>query len=986
MFVLPASWAQERLWFLDRYDPGSALFNVPCALFVDGPLSPAALGAAFAEVARRHETLRTTFALDAAGELVQVVVPARSAREAAPPRVDLSALPAPRAEAEALRLARREVATPFDLAAGPLWRLVLVRLAADRHLLIFDVHHVVFDGWSLGVLLREVTALYAAALAGRRSPLPEPALQYADFAAWQRAELTGDALEAKLAPWREWLDGAPRLLELPMASARPAEQSHRGARRDALVPAATAGGVHGLARRLRVTPFTVFLAAFQALLGRLTGQDDLVVGTAVANRQPREVEGLIGFFANTLPLRADLGGDPSFAELVARVRKRATAAFTHQDVPFERLVDALAVERNPSHNPLIQVIFLLEDDGQAGLELAGAVCRPLDLDPGTSKYDLALTLSPRDGGYQARAIYATDLLAATAVDRLLSAYRVLLAAAVDGSRAADRRAALPRRRRPSPDPLRVERHRSAVAGRRLPPPGVRRAGDARPGGAGDRDRPGVVELRRAEPAGEPARPSPASARRRSRGAGRGAPRPHAVDGGGGAGGRQGRRRLRAAGDRLAAGAGALDRGAPRGELDAHRRRPASDAVAPLAADGLRHVVVADRPAAVADRAGEQSAAGRRSRRPRLHHLHLRLDRPPQGGGGPPPAGGQPRPVGQHHPRGRAGRPAAVHHRAVVRPLGLRPLRHPGRRCHRPARRRRGAARPRGVGSPAVRRRSHLLGLGAGRSPAVRRALPGSRRRGLGAIAAAAGLPLRRLGAGAAARPHPRRLPGGAGGRPGRRHRGDGVVQFLSGRGGRSALAVDPLRPADRQRPLPRPRPELRPLPAARPRRSLHRRRLPLRGLRRRSSAHRRAVPAGPFRPRLRRIGSAAGRPPLSHRRPRPLPARRQPRVPRPPRYPGKGARLPHRAGRDRGGARRAPGGGGGGGAGARGRPGRPAAGGLLRAQQRPAAGAGRAAPLRPDQAARLHGAGGVRRRRRLAAGAHRQARPQGAAGAGSGGS
>jgi amino acid adenylation domain-containing protein len=411
---LPLSFGQERLWFLYRLDPGSAVYNLALPFRLRGPLDPALLERSLDEVFRRHEALRTTFAERPGGELCQVVAPARST---ALPRVDLAGLPPPVAAAEADRLTAREVLRPFDLVRGPVARALLLRLGARQHQLLFCCHHVAFDGWSVGVLRRELGALYGAFRAGRPSPLPELPFQYADHAVWQRRWLSGEALETQLAYWRERLAGAPAALELPADRPRPLVQSFRGAQRPLAFPAELAAGLRALSRGEGATLFMTALAALLALLGRFTGKTDLVVGSPVANRRQPESEELLGFFVNALALRADLAGDPPFRALAAQVRDSALSAYAHQDLPFERLVEELQPVRDLSRTPLFQVVFAL-DPVRDGELAPGLGCELLRVDSGTAKFDLTLFLIESEGGLTGLLEYATDLFDAPTVLRL----------------------------------------------------------------------------------------------------------------------------------------------------------------------------------------------------------------------------------------------------------------------------------------------------------------------------------------------------------------------------------------------------------------------------------------------------------------------------------------------------------------------------------------------------------------------------------------
>src|SRR6185436_10309618 len=368
---LVLSFAQQRLWFLDQLEPGSPVYNLPAAIELTGRLDVPALAAAFGEVVRRHEAFRTTFSF-VEGEPAQVVAePAAFAL----PLVDLQGLPRPgNVEAESRRLAAAEARRPFDLGdprGGLMLRATLLRQGAERHTILLTMHHVASDGWSLGVLVREIGALYAAFAAGRPSPLPELPVQYADFAAWQRRHLSGERLAGELAWWRGRLAGMPPALDLPTDRPRQAVPSGRGAVQVFSIDREGRAGLTALSRRHGTTLFMTLLAGFAALLGRHAGQDDLAVGTPIAGRTRVEIEPLIGFFVNTLVLRADLSGDPGFGELLGRVREATLAAYAHQEVPFERLVEDLAPERDMGRLPLVQVLFSLQNAPSAPLQLPG---------------------------------------------------------------------------------------------------------------------------------------------------------------------------------------------------------------------------------------------------------------------------------------------------------------------------------------------------------------------------------------------------------------------------------------------------------------------------------------------------------------------------------------------------------------------------------------------------------------------------------------
>ncbi|HEY4575607.1 MAG TPA: condensation domain-containing protein, partial [Thermoanaerobaculia bacterium] len=426
--ALPLSFAQQRLWFIDQLQPGSPLYNLPVVLRVEGPLQPAVLRRSLSEIARRHEAVRTVFVLQGDSPAQVVMPPAPFPL----PLVDLSGLPEPAREAAARALAEKEASRPFDLARDAKLRALLLRLAAADHAVALTAHHVASDGWSMGILVREVTALYAAFAKGEPSPLPELPVQYADFAVWQRSWLHGEALEREIDWWRHQLAGLPPLLELPTDRPRPAVQSSRGAERPVRLSSGLVGRAGELGRREGATLFMVLLAAFQAVLARASGQDDLAVGTPVAGRNRVEVEGLIGFFVNNLVLRGDLSGDPTFRELLGRTREAELAAQGHQDVPFEKLVEELVAERSLAHAPLVQVVIALQNEPFGRLEIQGLRLRPVTLETAVAKFDLTLNLEEQGGGLAGMIEYATDLYDAATVDRLIAGCERLLAAAVAG--------------------------------------------------------------------------------------------------------------------------------------------------------------------------------------------------------------------------------------------------------------------------------------------------------------------------------------------------------------------------------------------------------------------------------------------------------------------------------------------------------------------------------------------------------------------------
>ncbi|HEU4558249.1 MAG TPA: condensation domain-containing protein, partial [Longimicrobium sp.] len=419
---LPLSFAQERLWFLSRLEPESAFYNTAVPLRLEGELDAGRLERALGEIVRRHEALRTTFA-EEDGSPVQVIAPFAGFTLAVE---RVAAADEPEREVEVRRRVSEEAARPFDLAEGPLFRATLLRLDAEDHLLLLSMHHVVSDGWSLQIFFRELGALYAAYREGLESPLAELPVQYADYAAWQRAELRGERLDRQLAWWKERLAGAPALLELPADHPRPAVQSYRGALERIALPIELLEGLRRVGRSEGATLYMVLLGAFQVLLGKYCGDDDVVVGTSIAGRTRREVEPLIGFFVNTLALRTDLSGDPGFRRLLRRVREATLGAYEHQDVPFERLVEELQPQRSLSQSPLVQVTFDLHEADIPDGGLAGLRDRAVEAEIRTTKFDLSLDLMVTSHGMAGGLTYSTDLFEAGTIRRMLDHLRRVL--------------------------------------------------------------------------------------------------------------------------------------------------------------------------------------------------------------------------------------------------------------------------------------------------------------------------------------------------------------------------------------------------------------------------------------------------------------------------------------------------------------------------------------------------------------------------------
>jgi amino acid adenylation domain-containing protein len=412
---LPLSFAQERLWFLDRLEPGSATYNIPVAWRLAGALDERALERSLGEILRRHESLRTVFA-EADGSPVQVVAPFAGFGL---PVEDLSGLGEADREAAVRRRSGEEARQPFDLSAGPPFRAALLRLGAEDHVLLLSMHHIVSDGWSMGVLFRELSALYAAFRDGGESPLAELPVQYADYAVWQREQLEGEVLDRQLAYWRERLADAPELLELPTDRPRPPVQTYRGAFAPVNLSPELLERLQALGRSEGATLYMTLLGAFGVLLSKYSGSDDIVVGSPIAGRTRREVEELIGLFVNTLVLRTDLSGDPGFRQVLRRAREVTLGAYEHQEVPFERLVAELQPERSLSHSPLFQVMFALQNAEGPGGDLPGLEVSGAGAEFASAKFDLSLTLEATAQGLRGGVTYATDLFERGTVERML---------------------------------------------------------------------------------------------------------------------------------------------------------------------------------------------------------------------------------------------------------------------------------------------------------------------------------------------------------------------------------------------------------------------------------------------------------------------------------------------------------------------------------------------------------------------------------------
>jgi amino acid adenylation domain-containing protein len=417
----PLSFAQQRLWFLQQLEPDSSAYHITQTWRLQGPLHLDALQQALATILERHESLRTYF-VATNGFPRQMIAPLEVFEL---PLIDLSAETSSREERLKSQL-EEEAHRPFDLTSGLMLRATLIRLSEEQHVLQIVMHHIASDGWSMNILNRELPLLYLAFASGQPSPLPKLTIQYADFAAWQRQWLVGDVLESQLSYWKQQLSGAPPLLELPTDYPRPPQPSYRGAQLTLTISQSLTKALKRLSQQTGTTLFITLLAAFNTLLYRYTQQDDIVVGSPIANRNRMELEGLIGFFANTLALRTDLSGNPSFRELLERVRQVAFGAYAHQDVPFEKLVEELQPERNLSYSPLFQVMLVLQNAPRSAQRLADLHLQPEPVENATAKFDLTLSMSETAEGLRGVLEYSTDLFEAATIERMVGHFQTLL--------------------------------------------------------------------------------------------------------------------------------------------------------------------------------------------------------------------------------------------------------------------------------------------------------------------------------------------------------------------------------------------------------------------------------------------------------------------------------------------------------------------------------------------------------------------------------
>ena len=427
---LPLSFAQQRLWFLDQLEPNSSAYNMPAALRLRGELDAEALRRALQELVRRHESLRTRFVTSERGA-DQVIDPPSHWQL---PTCDLTSMAETEREAEIHRLAEVEAAVPFSLVNGPLFRTALLKLGAMEHVLLATMHHIVSDGWSLGVMIREISSLYAAFRARRPSPLSEPAIQYADFAVWQRAFLQGERLAAQVRYWKQTLSDVPPLA-LPMDRPCPSIQSTRGGAVPVRLRPELTAALHELSRKHGATLFMTLLTAFEVFLRRYSGQDDFAVGTFIANRTRAELDPLVGFFVNTLAIRATFTDNPTFSESIATVRAATLGAYAHQDIPFERIIEELGLPRRLGRSPVFQAMFALQNAPIGELSLPGLTLCPIGTKLTTSQFDLTLSLGEVDGQISGNFAYCSDLFDRDTVVRMANNFAILVEDAVSAPHA-----------------------------------------------------------------------------------------------------------------------------------------------------------------------------------------------------------------------------------------------------------------------------------------------------------------------------------------------------------------------------------------------------------------------------------------------------------------------------------------------------------------------------------------------------------------------
>ncbi|WP_208338929.1 non-ribosomal peptide synthetase, partial [Aetokthonos hydrillicola] len=424
---LPLSFGQARLWFLNQLEGETATYNIPETLHLSGSLNVVALEKAVAEILRRHEVLRTTFPM-VNGSPVQAIA---DVTRVTIPVIDLQGLPQQEQSVQVQQLATAEAEQTFDLSSGPLLRVTLLRLTQQSHVLLLTMHHIISDGWSMGIFVQELSLLYQAFCTGASPLLPELPIQYADYAHWQREWLSGEVLQTQLNYWKQQLAEAPPLLELPTDRPRPSVQTFRGGIEYFEIEQELTQKLKTLSQQSGVSLFMTLLAAFATLLSRYSGQSDIIVGSPIANRQRSEIESLIGLFVNTLVLRTQLQGNPTFVELLERVKEMTLGAYAHQDLPFEKLVEELQPQRSLSYSPLFQVMFMLQNLPSAELELPGLSITPWEIDSVTATDDLLLSMSETETGLVGELVYNSDLFDAITIQRMCGHFQSLLYAIVN---------------------------------------------------------------------------------------------------------------------------------------------------------------------------------------------------------------------------------------------------------------------------------------------------------------------------------------------------------------------------------------------------------------------------------------------------------------------------------------------------------------------------------------------------------------------------
>ncbi|MDP6151119.1 MAG: condensation domain-containing protein, partial [Gammaproteobacteria bacterium] len=415
---IPLSFAQQRIWFLEEFEGGSSVYNIPWAMRVRGKFDVVALQAALNDLARRHESLRTVF-VKTDKEPVQEI------RDDFELNIEIIKM-----HGADKATVRRQIESwarqTFELTTGPLFRVGVIETGSRKHVLVLVIHHIISDGWSLDVLQNELFSFYLGHVNGELPELEPLQLQLADYAAWQRNRVNGSEFERQLDYWKNQLRGAPALLELPTDRQRPSEQSYHGTHLRRLLPAKLSKALQAIAKEQNATLFMVLLTAFKIFLARYSGQDDIVVGTPIAGRQQTELEGLIGLFLNTLAMRTDVTGNPTFTELLKRVQATSLDAFAHQDIPFDRIVDALHPTRDMSHSPVYQVQFMLQNAPANGSPVEGLEFQHVEFDYGTSKFDLTLATAETEDGLAAEIEYCTDLFDEQSIERMLEHFEILL--------------------------------------------------------------------------------------------------------------------------------------------------------------------------------------------------------------------------------------------------------------------------------------------------------------------------------------------------------------------------------------------------------------------------------------------------------------------------------------------------------------------------------------------------------------------------------